>query len=212
MKICGDEKITPDYVIASFSISGRWQTQMSFMLPQQQLKHHRVKFTEAEDQIMCMLIAQTGTDNWQLIAQRMGNRTARQCRDRWKHYLSPTANSKEWDEEEDKLLFENYEKIGPHWGKLASLFPGRTSIGVRNRCTKLKRIHESNQKKMQQQKERLMNSSSNSCSSESDSEEKARSLLPPISTLPFQAPPAYPNSFFLPSTIFPINVAPSCNI
>ncbi|OHT04164.1 hypothetical protein TRFO_06496 [Tritrichomonas foetus] len=103
---------------------------------------HKLKFTETEDNLLRLVIAQTGTENWHLVASRMGSRTARQCRDRWKHYLSPATNNNEWSEFEDLILVENFNRIGPHWGRLATLFPGRTSVGVRNRCCKLLRMRD----------------------------------------------------------------------
>ena len=107
------------------------------MLPKP--KTHKSKFTEVEDNLLRVFIAQHGTKNWQIIASKMDNRTARQCRDRWKHYLSPATNTNEWTEAEDKQLISSYMSVGPHWGQLAAFFPGRTSVGVRNRCCKLLR-------------------------------------------------------------------------
>lgn len=130
-------------------------------------KGHRSKFTEIEDTLMRVFVAQFGTENWQLIASKMGNRTARQCRDRWKHYLCPMTNTTEWTEAEDDLLMCNYRVLGPHWGHLATLFPGRTSVGVRNRCCKL-----------------LRQSHMQNCDGQT------KIVLPPISSLPF---PVVPN-------------------
>ncbi|KAH0794772.1 Myb-like DNA-binding domain containing protein [Histomonas meleagridis] len=144
-------------------------------------KGHRNKFNEIEDKLLVLLVSKYGVDNWQTIASKMGNRTSRQCRDRWNHYLSPNINVSEWTKEEDRILLDNYHLIGSRWGSLAMLFPGRTSVGVRNRCFKLLRLEE--------------NGTIDSPSDENDSsvqspveakepasEEKVK--LPPISSLP----------------------------
>lgn len=123
--------------LLTFSSSYSFMKQSSTRIPKQ--KTHRAKFTEVEDNLLRVFIAQHGTSNWQIIASKMQNRTPRQCRDRWKHYLAPTTNTRDWTEDEDSILIANYLTVGPHWGQLAMLFPGRTSVGVRNRCCKLLR-------------------------------------------------------------------------
>lgn len=139
-------------------------------------KNHRLKFTETEDNLLRLVVSKTGTDDWQLVASWMGCRTARQCRDRWKHYLSPMTNTNDWTPTEDQILVENYKLLGSHWGALASLFPGRTSVGVRNRCCKLLKMKES-----------LIKPSAitSDLSSPSSPCESNKVVLPPISTLPF---------------------------
>lgn len=69
----------------------------------------------------------------------MPGRSPRQCRDRWNHYLAPQTNTTKWTLEEDQVIIKMVKKIGKQWSKIASLFPGRTGIAVRNRCCKLSR-------------------------------------------------------------------------
>ena len=99
----------------------------------------RVKFTPIEDQYLLQLVKAYGTKNWQLISRIMGNRSQRQCRDRYKHYLSPLINTTEWTPEEDRLLLEKIKIYRNKWSKIAEFFPGRTGISIRNRCCKLSR-------------------------------------------------------------------------
>ncbi|KAK8864856.1 hypothetical protein M9Y10_010383 [Tritrichomonas musculus] len=164
-------------------------------------KNHRLKFTETEDNLLRLVVSKTGTDDWQLVASWMGCRTARQCRDRWKHYLSPMTNTNEWTPAEDQLLVENYKLLGSHWGALASLFPGRTSVGVRNRCCKLLKMKESTENKNKLCiKQPFPSSSSSDLSSPSSPCESTKILLPPISTLPFPSFVKPNNSKTNPST------------
>ncbi|OHS98544.1 r2r3-MYB transcription factor [Tritrichomonas foetus] len=99
----------------------------------------RVKFLESEDQQLIKLVAQYGPKCWSYIAAQMPGRTPRQCRDRWNHYLAPQTNTSKWTLEEDRMIIKMVKEIGKQWSKIASMFPGRTGIAVRNRCCKLSR-------------------------------------------------------------------------
>lgn len=102
-------------------------------------KIHRNQFTPAEDALLIIAVNRYGM-NWQSVSKIMDNRTPRQCRDRWNHYLSPMNNHCEWTASEDQALLFFFNQIGPKWGKLASMFPGRTCVSTRNRCCRLLRI------------------------------------------------------------------------
>ncbi|KAH0789841.1 Myb-like DNA-binding domain containing protein [Histomonas meleagridis] len=138
-------------------------------------KNHRNQFTPTEDVLLKLIISQIGTSNWQAVAQRIGNRTARQCRDRWNHYLSPYTNLSEWTPEEDAILLENYKLLGPKWGKIASFFPGRTDVSTRNRCCKLLRKQNA-----------MANNVNPPYQFENEVSSKPKVVLPGISSLPFQ--------------------------
>lgn len=99
----------------------------------------RIKFQESEDQKLIHLVHQYGVKCWSFISSQMPGRTPRQCRDRWNHYLAPQTNTTKWTLEEDQVIIKMVKKIGKQWSKIASLFPGRTGIAVRNRCCKLSR-------------------------------------------------------------------------
>ncbi|OHT00198.1 Myb-like DNA-binding domain containing protein [Tritrichomonas foetus] len=101
--------------------------------------HKKRKFTQEEDEIVRQLVNEHGPKQWDLIAKSLKNRTARQCRDRWKHYLSPTVSLREWTLEEDRLLLSYTQQFGPQWAALVKFFPGRTDINLKNRFNKLQR-------------------------------------------------------------------------
>ena len=101
--------------------------------------HKRMKFSPEEDAKLTMLVAQYGTRAWNYISSQFSNRTPRQCRDRWNHYLSPTTNTMEWTPQEDTLLHELLTKYGKQWSLIATNFEGRTGVSIRNRCCKLSR-------------------------------------------------------------------------
>lgn len=101
--------------------------------------HKRNKFTPEEDKKLIELVKEYGTDNWYLISKKLPGRKSRQCRDRWTFYLDPNIKKDEWTKEEDMLLLQKQEELGPCWRKIASFFNKRTEISIKNRWNKLER-------------------------------------------------------------------------
>lgn len=98
------------------------------------------KFTDEEDAALINLIDEHGENNWKLIARNMpSDRTPRQCRERWKYYLSGFTNNDKWSQEEDQLLLEKYQFYGPRWAKIAKYFQDKNDINLKNRFNQLKR-------------------------------------------------------------------------
>lgn len=107
----------------------------------------RRKFSADEDQLLINLVSKYGQNDWRSIAQHLQNRTARQCRERWKHYLSPEVSKTPWSKEDDDLLLQKYEELGSQWSMIANSFPGRTDIGVKNHFISLKHQREKDDKR-----------------------------------------------------------------
>lgn len=42
-----------------------------------------------------------------------------------------------WTKEEDDLLEQKFNEMGPHWAKMAAFFPGRTDVNLKNRWSSL---------------------------------------------------------------------------
>jgi hypothetical protein len=78
-------------------------------------------------------VLQLGKSDWSAIAQHFPSRTSRQCRDRWKHYISPDVVIGSWSEADDGVLLRKVAEFGPKWSTIAQFFPGRTDIGIKNR-------------------------------------------------------------------------------
>jgi hypothetical protein len=93
----------------------------------------RQVFSTAEDQKLIELVTFLGGSDWSAIAQQMPGRNARQCRDRWKGYLSPTISTGAWTPEEDDLLMQKWHAVGPRWSLIATTLNGRSEVSVRNR-------------------------------------------------------------------------------
>ena len=96
-------------------------------------KRRREKFLPEEDSKLRQLVATYGANSWETIAKKMPGRNPRQCRERWKHYLSSSRGKSPWTPEEDQLLYEKMEEFGPKWTKIATFFNDRTDIQVKTR-------------------------------------------------------------------------------
>ena len=91
------------------------------------------------------LVSKYGASNWNPISEKFNDRTPRQCRDRWNHYLSRDEIYVAWKEEDDDLLMTLYKENGSKWSKIAKLMKDRTPVTVRNRCCLLLRRQKGNE-------------------------------------------------------------------
>ena len=96
-------------------------------------KIERHKFSKPEDERLTDLVYQYGTKKWRTIASLMEDRTPRQCRERWKYYLNPDLKVGNWTEEEDDLIIEKRDELGPKWMKISKFFQNRTDAMIKNR-------------------------------------------------------------------------------
>lgn len=112
----------------------------------------RLLFSEDEDQKLKRIIKNSlMTDfnsinsdneqliNWKKVSKEMGNRTPRQCKERYLHYLSPRINKNVWTSEEDSKLISEVARFGKRWKILEKFFKDRTEIDIRNRFYVLQR-------------------------------------------------------------------------
>lgn len=93
----------------------------------------RQMFTMDEDDRLCALVKEYGEKNWRTISKHMPNRTTRQCRERYRNYLSPTVKNGPWTPEEDLLLEQKYLEYGPKWATIAQFFRSRSDVNIKNR-------------------------------------------------------------------------------
>ena len=97
------------------------------------------KFTISEDALLRTLVKKYGDNDWERIAELMGGRNVRQCKDRWEYYLSPNVNNSPWTEEEEAKLVRLVNEIGFRWVKISKFFQGRTDTQIKNKWNVLKR-------------------------------------------------------------------------
>jgi hypothetical protein len=101
----------------------------------------RHMFSQEEDEHLRQLVTQLGDRDWKTIAKQMPNRTTRQCRERYKNYLSPELRNAPWSPAEDALLMDRFAEFGPKWATLATFFNGRSDVSLKNRWTVLNGRH-----------------------------------------------------------------------
>lgn len=77
--------------------------------------------------------------DWNQVAKKMGNRNARQCKDRWTKYLCPSVNMMKFSLQEDIDLLELYDKFGPKWILISKCFNNRSDVAIKSRYMVLKR-------------------------------------------------------------------------
>ena len=117
-----------------------------FNIKPQAPKIVKSKFTPEEDKKLLSLVQNATDVDWSFIASQLPNRNPRQCRERWQNYLNPDLKAQIWTEEEDRLILERYNEMGPHWNAIGRTFVGRSGNAVRNRYLVLMR-HQKKQKR-----------------------------------------------------------------
>lgn len=100
----------------------------------------RIRFSEQEDDLLKNMVEGYGTSDWNVIGQLMAGRTARQCRDRYLHYVCPTLRKGGWNRSEDEALMLLCKLYGAKWSIISRSFPNRSNIELRNRIALLRRV------------------------------------------------------------------------
>jgi hypothetical protein len=90
------------------------------------------KFTPEEDAKLLKVVGRCGSLDWLKVAEQMGFRDSRQCRERWTNYLSPDLKNGPWTFQEDAVLDVKFTQYGPRWSTITESFPGRSRNNVKN--------------------------------------------------------------------------------
>ncbi|CAN6831253.1 unnamed protein product [Brassica oleracea] len=94
---------------------------------------------QSEDTNLKKLVELYGTKNWKRIANMLGTRIGKQCRERWHNHLRHGIKKSAWTEEEDHILVEAHKVFGNKWAKIALRICGRTENAIKNRWNGTKR-------------------------------------------------------------------------
>lgn len=79
------------------------------------------RWTDEEDRILEEAMSGDFA-GWNYVADRIPGRTAKQCRERWHHYLSPHISKEDFTEEDDALLTELFTLHGSRWAIIAKVY------------------------------------------------------------------------------------------
>ena len=88
-------------------------------------------WTPEEDDRLRALIERHGARRWKDLAQKLGNKTAKQCRRRYTGTPSSALKEHEWTAEEDET--PRARGVGRNGAAIAKTEGGRTDNGAKNR-------------------------------------------------------------------------------
>jgi len=95
--------------------------------------------TKEDTQLMQLVKTGSQPTKWSDISQSMGERTGKQCRERYLNHLTPKLRVEEWTTQEDAQLCKLYQSMGSKWALMAKILKGRTDNNIKNRFHHIRR-------------------------------------------------------------------------
>lgn len=90
-------------------------------------------WTAAEDEALIRWVEKQGPNKWAKCSKVISGRNGKQCRERWCNHLDPSIKKGGWSPEEDIIIFNVFQAIGPKWAFIAKYLQGRTENSIKNR-------------------------------------------------------------------------------
>jgi hypothetical protein len=121
-----------------------------------QAQKKRNIFTKIEDEILYSIKIENPDLSWDVIAEKLIGRNAKQCKERWINKLCPTIKKGIWSKEEDIIIMKFVAELGTTWRKILRIMNGRCENDIKNRWyTYLSKMKKENETEINENKTNL---------------------------------------------------------